>query len=76
MKVGDLVIYKGEVPFSNPNISYIPGVIVALYCNHDKEEEKWWLEGGCRCVADVIWAGDPVVQGHVTKHLAVRNESR
>ena len=63
-------------PRLDPKGNLTPGVVVALYCNCEPEEEKWWLKGGCQCVADVLWAGSPIVQGHVTKHLVVRNESR
>jgi len=89
VKVGDLVVYKGlAVGWTDEYNEYLPdprldhkrnltpGVVVALYCNCEPEEERWWLEGGCQCVADVLWAGSPIVQGHVTKHLVVRNEAR
>ena len=89
MKIGDLVVYKGlavgwtdeyDEYLPDPRLdhkgSLTPGVVVALYCNCEPEEEKWWLKGGCQCVADVLWAGSPIVQGHVTKHLVVRNEAR
>jgi len=75
MKVGDLVIYKGEVPFSNPNGNYTPGVVISLYCNHD-EKERSWIGKNCQCVADVLWAGSPIMQGHITRALEVRSESR
>ena len=79
MKLGDLVIYKGEVPFSNPNGNYTPGVVISLYCNHNKKERSWIekrIGKRCQCVADVLWVGDPVVQGHITRALEVRSESR
>jgi hypothetical protein len=74
VKVGDLVIFKGDVPFSNPEGDYTPGVVISLYCIHD-EEERDWIGKTCQCVADVLWVGDPVMTGHVTKYLEVRNES-
>ena len=75
MKVGDLVIYKGDVPFSNPEGNYTPGIVISLYCMHDAEERSW-IGKTCQCVADVLWAGDPVTTGHITRALEVRNESR
>ena len=75
MQVGDLVIFKGEAPFSNPEVNHTPGVVISLYCQH-REEERDWIGKTCQCVADVLWVGDPVMTGHVTKYLEVRNESR
>ena len=75
MKVSDLVIYKGDAPFSNPNKNYTLGVVLSLYCNHN-EEERSWIGKRCQCVADVLWAGSPIIQGHVTRALEVRSESR
>ena len=75
MKVGDLVIFKGDVPFSNPEGNYTLGLVTSLYCLHD-EEERGWIGKTCQCAADVLWAGDPVMQGHVTQYLEVRSESR
>jgi len=75
VQVGDLVIFKGDVPFSNPEGDYTPGVVISLYCIHD-EEERNWIGKTCQCVADVLWVGDPVMTGHVTKYLEVRSESR
>ena len=57
MKVGDLVIYKGDVCESDPNVEYTPGIVIALYCDCNKAEERWWIEGGCRCCANILWAG-------------------
>ena len=74
MQVGDLVIFKGDVPFSNPEGDYTPGVVISLYCIHD-EEERNWIGETCQCVADVLWVGDPVMTGHVTKYLEVISES-
>ena len=78
MQVGDLVIFKGEAPFSNPEGDYIPGFVISLYCIHEMhdEEERDWIGKTCQCVADVLWVGDPVMTGHVIKYLEVRNESR
>ena len=89
MKVGDLVIYKGlAVGWTDEYDEYlpdprlgevgdeIPGVVLSLYCNCEPGQERWWLEGGCQCVADVLWAGDPNPRGHITDHLAVLNETR
>jgi hypothetical protein len=75
MKIGDLVIYKGDVPFSNPKGKYTPGIVISLYCLHD-EEERGWIGKTCQCCADVLWAGDPVMTGHVTRCLEVHNENR
>jgi len=74
VQVGDLVIFKGDVPFSNPEGDYTPGVVISLYCIHD-EEERNWIGKTCQCVADVLWVGDPVMTGHVTKYLEVISES-
>jgi len=89
VQVGDLVIYKGmavgwydeyDEYLPDPRLSdtgnFIPGVVIALYCICNPGEERWWLKGGCQCVADILWAGDSAVQGHVTKHLEVCDESR
>ena len=75
MKIGDLVIYKGDVPFSNPKGKYTPGIVISLYCLHD-EEERGWIGKTCQCCADVLWAGDPVMTGHVTRCLEVHSENR
>ena len=72
MKVGDLVIFKGDAPFSSPKVDYTPGVVISTYCISQERE----VDPLCQCVADVLWVGDPVMTGHRTKYLEVVNESR